>query len=1034
MSIVSIPAVFMAGAVVCMCAHNILVYLRVRDRREHLAFAVTCLFIALYAAATAGLYSAASPEDGQFWQRLQVTAVIYAAIAFVWFISLYTGQLAGFIRNTFSIYYALSSLVLWFDRSGLSWPGDRPSVKHINLPFGWHVVYQEMAPGPLVEITSAIGLVFLAYILRACLRFYRAGHKTKARVLLWAILLFVFGVANDMAVTVGMYKFIYLIEYAYFGMVLLIDQALTRDMLETVRLRQGRVADEGRYKRMFQHVDDVYFEVSPEGRILDVSPSVQRVTGLSREEVIGRIADDFYARPEERAELRRRIREQGRVEGLDMHFRLGNGREADFCISATLVAGTQDGPPRVVGSLRDVTRRKEAETALARAAHLHERMRGLAKTLDSAQSLNAGLNEALQTMMEMAGWREGAVYVVTRGRPVLRARQHLPYAAAKALESLPIEEEDVLEALSTGRPVALGSLAWDFLAMPELRNYQGAHVVSCVSGDRLVGYLVLASSSGRESRDALEAETAVASETGTFIARCFFIEAVQRREEQYRRAQEFAHVGSWEYDVSDGKLRGSFETSRIFGFSEDIEAVTLTELSDVIHPADRDRIVAAFGDFVNGAVDTYDVEYRIIRQTDKTTRTVHSLAQGVEDDAGRISKVLGTVQDVTEEKQLQQQLMLAQRMESVGLLAGGIAHDFNNILSVILSYSDLLLRGMDSSDPKYAMIHEIGQAGERASHLTQQLLAFSRRQIMEMRVIDLNAVLREMGPMFERLISERIELRLELDDSLRPVQADASQVQQIMMNLVVNGRDAMPDGGILTIATRCAIIDKPDRGQPPNCPAPGEYSTISVSDTGTGMESGVLDRVFDPFFTTKAAGEGTGLGLATVYGIVKQHGGYISAESTPGKGSRFQVYFPAVDQAPERDAQPKVPDTDARGTETILVVEDEEMVRDLTSNVLQRHGYVVLTAEDGETALAVAASCGQPIQLLLTDIVMPGMNGRELYEQLAPRQPGMKVLFMSGYLNEIVSDRSSPGADSAFLQKPFTVQTLTEKVRSILDS
>ncbi|MEA3365857.1 MAG: PAS domain S-box protein, partial [Candidatus Hydrogenedentes bacterium] len=621
--------------------------------------------------------------------------------------------------------------MLWFDPTDLSWPAHRISVKHIDLPFGWHVVYHEMAPGPLVEITSAIGLVFLAYILWACLRFYRTGNETKARGLLWAISLFVLGVANDMAVTVGAYNFIYLIEYSYFGMVLLIDHSLTREMLEAARVRQRRVAEEDRYTRVFQHVDDIYFEVSPEGRILDVSPALERVTGLSREVVIGKIADDFYSYPEQREELRRRIRETGRVEDFDMHLRLKGGREGDFSVSAILVTDISGASPRVVGSLRNITKRKEAERALAYTASLNKRMRTLAKRLDAAQSLDVGLNEVLRTAREMAGWQGGAAYVLEEGRPVLRARHNLPYASAMSLQKLPVEEEDISRALSSGRPITLGSLAWDFLAMPELRDYQGAHVVPCVAGKEVVGYLVLALSEGYDSQDVFTTETAIASETGTFIGRRMLIEKMERRKEQYQRAQEFAHVGSWEYDVATNKLRGSRETARIFGFSEHVDGISLATLGEVIHSGDRDRILSAFGDFVDGTVDAHDVEYRIIRQTDKVSRSVHSMAQAVEDDAGRITKVLGTVQDITEKKRLQQQLMLAQRMESVGLLAGGIAHDFNNILSVILSYSDLIIRGTDTNDSKYAMVHEIGQAAERARHLTQQLLAFSRRQIME---------------------------------------------------------------------------------------------------------------------------------------------------------------------------------------------------------------------------------------------------------------------------------------------------------------
>jgi len=1023
----------MVGALLCIGAHNAIAWVRLRERKVHLAFAVACVFVAFYAAATAGLYSAATPLDGQFWQRLQMTSAVFAAIAFVWFIWLYTGQLSVYVRNTFSIYYAISGVVLWLDRSRFSWPMDRPSIKQVDLPFGLQVVYQEMAPGPLVEITSAIGMVFLVYILYACLRFYRTGDKGRARVLLWALTLFVLGAINDMSITVGTYKFIYIMEYCYFGMVLLADHALAHDMMEAVFQQQGGHAGEGRYTRLFQHVDNVYFELSPEGRILDVSPVVQRVMDLSPAEVIGRSVEEFYASNEQRESLCQRIRETGRVADFDVRLRLGRGREGDFAVSAALVGDSRGIPGSVMGTLRDVTKRKEKEQQLARAAGLYERMRTLAKALDDAESFSAGLNEALHAALEVTGSQAGAIYVLEKGRLSLRARQNLPLAAATALEALPDQADDFWAALPLDRSRTLGSLLWDSQALPELGEYQSALLTPCAGRNRVVGYLVLAMPSGTESRGAAGAENVVASEIGMFIARSRFVESVQRAREEFERAQEFAHVGNWEFDVADKKLRGSRETGRIFGFPEHLAEVTLDQFFEVLHPVDRERVATAIGRFIRGEADTYDVEYHITRQSDGAARVVHSLAQVVEDEAGRLTKVRGTVQDITERTELQQQLLLAQRMESVGLLAGGIAHDFNNILSVIMSYSDMAAESLEPTEPKYAMIHEIACAAERARHLTHQLLAFSRRQVMEMRVIDLNAVLRDMAPMLGRLIGEGIELRLELDEQVRPIEADIAQIQQIMMNLAVNGRDAMPQGGVLAIATRVVEVEDHEVRHPPSRPAPGTYSVIMVSDNGCGMTPEVLEHVFDPFFTTKAVGKGTGLGLATVYGIAKQHGGYIWADSIPGKGTRFRLYLPAIDKPPEEPPRPKPLSGSARGNETILVVEDEEMVRNLTSNVLRKHGYTVLTAQDGEDALRVAESSGNAIDLLLTDVVMPRMSGLELYEQLAPRVPGMKVLFMSGYANELVSDCVALGPDAVLLQKPFTVHSLTEEVRSMLD-
>ena len=392
----------------------------------------------------------------------------------------------------------------------------------------------------------------------------------------------------------------------------------------------------------------------------------------------------------------------------------------------------------------------------------------------------------------------------------------------------------------------------------------------------------------------------------------------------------------------------------------------------------------------------------------------------------------GVLIDITEHKRLEEQFLQAQKMESVGRLAGGVAHDFNNLLTMINLYSDMALRSLEPSNPLRQDLEEIHKAGDRAAQLTRQLLAFSRRQVLEMHTLNLNEVLQGLAKMLPRLIGEDVTLEMKPAPDLGNVRADPGQIEQVVVNLVVNARDAMPDGGQLTLETANVTLDRPVLRRHPDVVV-GDYVMLAISDTGTGMTEEVKAHLFEPFFTTKGLGKGTGLGLATVYGIIKQHQGHIWVYSEPGLGSTFKIYLPRVEEEPAKLSRLNESATLPRGTETVLVVEDEPAVRGVAVRVLSGLGYRVLEASHGAEALQVAATCGQAIHLLLTDVVMPEMNGKALSEQLTALYPGLKVLFVSGYTDETVARRGVLGAGVPFLQKPFPPAGLAHKVREVLD-
>jgi PAS domain S-box-containing protein len=508
------------------------------------------------------------------------------------------------------------------------------------------------------------------------------------------------------------------------------------------------------------------------------------------------------------------------------------------------------------------------------------------------------------------------------------------------------------------------------------------------------------------------------------------VETLRKNEKRFRTIFERTAVGIALVDMEGRLIECNPALQEMFGYRK--EELLTKDFSEFIHADDQSIDLDLYKKLLSKMHDHYQVEKRYLRKDEGVVwgRVNVSL---VRDAEGNPQYTIHMVENINEWKRLETQLLQSQKMETVGRLAGGIAHDFNNLLTVIKGYTQLSLIEIGEDHPLRKDIEEIKNAAERAKNLTHQLLAFSRRQIMDMKVLDLNAVIRNLEKMMRRVIGEDIEMSIILAEDLGRVKTDPHQIEQVILNLAVNARDAMPEGGRLTLETSDVELDE---GGPRAhiLMIPGRYVMLSISDTGSGMTPEVKERIFEPFFTTKGEGKGTGLGLSTVYGIIKQSGGYIWVYSEQGQGTTFKIYLPRVDEEVDELPQKNRTGPLPKGNETVLLVEDDPSVRELAARVLREQGYSVLEAANGEEAMQITqAPILKEIHLLLTDMVMPQMGGKELGKRLKALYPEVKVLFVSGYTDNAFTHQEFIGPGMNLLQKPFSLGTLARRVREILD-
>ena len=754
---------------------------------------------------------------------------------------------------------------------------------------------------------------------------------------------------------------------------------------------------EAKYRRLIENAAEAIF-VAQDGRLLFVNPRTEKISGYPAEALIRQPFLDFV-HPDDRqmvaANARKRL--EGELAESSYTFRILHPAQGIRWVELNAVRIDWEGRPATLNFLTDITERRQAEAALR-----------------ESEATNRAMLNALPDIMFLFN-RDGVYLDYHAYDESMLAAPPEAFLGKSFRDVLPGSLSDQFdESIARAYQTRQMQMMEYTLEIPGGTKYFEARL-NPIDDQRALAIV----------RDITDSKRAA--------------EALRQSEALLSASQKMAHLGSWELNLETNQLTWSDEIYRIFGLEPQGFEATYEAFLDLIHPDDRDRVASAYSESIADGSDGYTIEHRIVRPSSGDIRHVQEMCEHFRDGSGQIVRSIGMTQDITERKRaeeewdkMQAQLTQAQKMESVGRLAGGVAHDFNNMLGVILGHAEMALEQLGPLNKASDGLKEIQKAAERSADLTRQLLAFARKQTVSPKVLNLNETVEGMLKMLRRLIGEHIDLVWHPGADLWPVRMDPSQIDQILANLCVNARDAIGAVGKVTIETATRVFDGAYCADNMGFLA-GDYLMLTVSDDGYGMDKETVAHVFEPFFTTKAVGKGTGLGLATVYGIVRQNHGFINVYSEPDQGTTFNIYLPRHVGKGEAGQTDSAERPVQRGHETILLVEDERAILAMATRMLERQGYKVLAAATPGEAMRIAERHKGDIQLLMTDVVMPEMNGRDLARNLLALYPNLKRLFMSGYTADVIAHHGVLDPGVHFIHKPFSMKELAARLREALE-
>lgn len=771
------------------------------------------------------------------------------------------------------------------------------------------------------------------------------------------------------------------------------------DVTEQKQAERAMRESEEKFRTLIESINDWVWQVDPNGVYTYVSPQAEKIMKYQMPEILGKTPFDFMHQDEAKrvgrifSEMKNR---RASILGLEDTMFNKDGVEIIFETSATPLISKTGKLKGYIGTCRDITDRKHAEEALKNSEQKWRNILVNIPQIGIALDPDAKIIFANAHFLKVTGWNEEDIMGKDWFDTFIpaHAREDVRRVFAKTVDQKETFDISNYENEIMTKTGELRDVAWSNVPTKDLQG--NITDVTCLGID-----LTEIRQAEEELRKSNERLRMIAENTGTMIA-------------------ILDNQGTYEFVNPAHRVLG-YEPDELLGTS----GFTL------IHPEDVSKLAEALQKGLQGELSRFTVTYRA-KHKDGRTLTIEGTFDSIWSKDGQLEKIVFVGDDITERKLMEEQLHQAQKMETVGRLAGGVAHDFNNMLGIIIANTEMAGMQCDADDPIYLNLQEILKASHRAADTARHLLAFARKQIVSPKVLDANDTILDSLKMLRRLIGEDIHLRFVPGKDVWKIKMDPSQLQQILNNLVLNSRDAMPNGGNITIETKNALLDEV-HCQMHNGIKPGDYVMVAVSDTGEGIAPEVMDHLFDPFFTTKEVGKGTGLGLAMIYGAIKQNNGHVEIISELGEGATVRLYLPRVEEEASRPKEKVIEKTVPGGNETVLVAEDERALLDTCRYVLERQGYTVLTAQNPKEALEIAEKHPGEIDLLLTDVVMPDMDGKKLAEKLQAMRPSLKMLFMSGYTADVMAQHGILDQETIFIQKPFTFTGLAEKVREVLD-